>query len=68
MERIEAKLKNETGVAKAQRDFNIKKGIFLWTRGSTMYERNMLINNTSVTYFQFPKMIQLISMFKMNRV
>ena len=27
LQRMEAKLKNETGVAKAQRDFDIKKGI-----------------------------------------
>ena len=27
LQRMEAKLKNETGVAKAQRDFNVKKGI-----------------------------------------
>ena len=26
LQRMEAKLKNETGVAKAQRDFDIKKG------------------------------------------
>ena len=28
LERMEAKLKNETGVAMAQRDFDIKKGGF----------------------------------------
>ena len=27
LQRMEAKLKNETGMAKAQRDFNVKKGI-----------------------------------------
>ena len=29
LQRMEAKLKNETGVAKAQRDFDIKKGMFI---------------------------------------
>ena len=32
LQRVEAKLKNETGIAKAQRDFDIKKGIKLCYR------------------------------------
>ena len=47
LERMEAKLKNETGVAMAQRDFDIKKGGITYSFTEILaFERLMICGNT----------------------
>ena len=46
LERMEAKLKNETGVAMAQRDFDIKKGEIQYSFSEILNSKK---NNQSIT-------------------